>query len=314
MKSLYVYKLNKTSILAAGFFSFCACHNSIYETPMSNKASLRLGHLYSSSAPRSSTWLGNMAYGLDKHTFSLLLNDEIPAIRLRNFVPKDNVAQLSTTISDTVFSLYENVYPPIGKIGITQFEHSSKNKKEYFDQVIDACLVRDRIFKESKVNPLELLKNVLSTLGFEVHIAYEPEEGAYFAGLIRNMGGAADLHFDYAPYDAPDWSIGAVKKQVAFNLYVKLPAIGGETIVYNKLWEPGVYEIFSNNDARSSYGFKKELIKGVNHMKIKPSLGDVWLFNSRNFHEVLSSEGRDRFSISCFIGQTDSPTNLVIWS
>lgn len=300
--------------LAAGCLVFAACQNAEDGNLMQSSQIGNIKRFYSCFVRKTSTWLKNECYNLDKETFSLLLQNKVPAIRLKNFLSQEQSYNLSQNIKNTSFNLYENVYPPIGKIGITQFEHSKKEKRDYFQEVCNASSVRDKIFYDSGVNVLTTLENVLLELGFDPNLALEPGEGRYFYGLIRNMGGAADLHFDYAPYDAPNWFVGKITNQIAWNVYVKLPEEGGETIVYDKIWEPNIYEKFLAGSNTGSYGFKKEVIEDVDYLKIKPSVGDLLFFNSRNFHEVLSSTGKDRFSISCFIGQINDQKSLLLWS
>lgn len=312
-----LFKNNIKSIstgLITGCLVFSACKNADNKGYFKTGQIGRIKNFCSSFPSRNSCWQTNKYSRLDSETFSQLLQNKIPAIRVKNFLSREQALSLSQNIENINFSFYENVYPPIGRIGITQFEYSQKNKIDYFKQVSNASNIRDKIFTSAGIDVLKKLKDTLITLGYNTDIAYESEGVKYFCGLIRDMGGAADLHFDYAPYDAPEWNIGKLTNQIAWNVYVKLPEQGGETIVYDKFWQSKIFEKFLSDNNTGSYGFKKELVEDSRHLRIRPSVGDLWFFNSRNFHEVLSSNGKKRLSISSFIGQVEDQKNLFLWS
>lgn len=131
--------------------------------------------------------------------------------------------------------------------------------------------------------------------------------GKYFAGLIRHIN-VALLHLDFAQLDAPDWKIGCCMEQLSWNLYIRVPKSGGECIVHNRQW--------CTNDEKyklpNSYGYDPSLVENSQTKYIAPVLGDLVLFNSRNFHQVLPGQG-ERITMSSFIGRV--PTgDLVFWS
>lgn len=143
-------------------------------------------------------------------------------------------------------------------------------------------------------------------------LAHEPMHGSYFAGLIRQINNSAKKHFDFAPYDAKGWAIQDVTKQIAWNIYLEMPEHGGETVVYNRPWQPHMYEKFLLEGHHGSYGFSDAAVEGSQAIVIKPRTCDLWLFNTRNFHEVKGSSG-PRITMSSFIGKTNKDA-FVMWS
>jgi 2OG-Fe(II) oxygenase superfamily len=241
-------------------------------------------------------------------TLEALFRNDIPAIRISQFGTVEECNKLAEAAEFIGFDFYENVKPPIGRIGITQFEFGNSRKLGYFDAVQQAEYRKQRIVSLA-FDPLERLTKLLQQhTSIQVGIAQENGYlGQYFAGLIRHIN-VALLHLDFAQLDAPDWEIGNCVAQLAWNLYLKVPKNGGECVVHNRQW--------CMNDEQyklpSSYSYDANLVKDSEVKYITPVLGDLVLFNSRNFHQVLPGEG-ERITMSSFIGKMPKG-NLVFWS
>lgn len=248
-----------------------------------------------------------------KRNFELLLRNKIPAIRIANFYTPTECEQFSKAAQDMGFDYYKDVIPKIGRIGITQFEHTRTEPDIYFRKVGKACEVRDEIFKNANIiNPLERIIDMLrSEIGVSTDFAKDDKHGIYFSGLIRHIR-EAFLHFDYAKIDAPEFSIKNVVNQLALNVYFQASDHGGECVVYNQPWKPNVFATHLMPGHSGSYGYTNDVTKGVESFFIKPKHGDLWFFNTRNFHKILYGSGL-RLSFSSFIGQTDKK-ELVLWS
>lgn len=260
------------------------------------------------------TWLtvSDKDLTFSKQNLELLLRNEIPAIRIPNFYGPSECENFSKAAQDHGFDYYKDVYPKIGRIGITQFEHTNDEPKVYFSKVAKANQVRDQIFKNANISPLERIIDLLrSETGLPTDIAKDNEFGVYFSGLIRHIK-EAFLHFDYAKFDAPSYSINNVVNQLAFNIYFQTSEHGGECVVYNQQWQPGLFEKYLLPGHSGSYGYSNGATKGAECFFIKPKTGDLWFFNTRNFHRILYGSGT-RLSFSSFIGLTDK-YDLVLWS
>lgn len=259
-----------------------------------------------------STWKNLEIQGLTPHKLEELFKNQIPAIRVRNFLSVSQCERLVSAAEQLGFDYYENVTPPIGRIGITQFESSQKEPETYFDKVKEACAKRDEVYSAAGTDVLEsVIKVVRSVSSLQAGVAHDSLRGEYFAGLIRQIN-QAHLHFDFAKFDAPGWHISGVEQQLSWNIYVSIPQRGGELVVHELPWEEEIYEKFLLPGHSGSYGFEKELVSNVRRVDITPEIGDLVVFNTRNFHEVKTGEGK-RISISSFFGK-HSNGKIVFWS
>lgn len=257
---------------------------------------------------KATKWLTLNDCEMSYANLQALLSNEIPSIRVSNFASSEECHKLAVAIDKFGFEFYKNVEPPIAKIGINQFEYINAGKSGYFDGVKKAKTTYNQI-TSSSFDPLQRLTTILrQNVSNQVEIAYENEAyGYYFAGLIRHIN-IALLHIDFAQLDAPDWKIGNVTSQLVWNLYVKAPSTGGVSKVYNRQWQPDdeKYKILG------SYGYDYSLVANSEVKHNIPVTGDLVIFNSRNFHEVVPAIG-ERITISSFIGKMPGG-DLVFWS
>ncbi len=160
-------------------------------------------------------------------------------------------------------------------------------------------------------NPLDRLIQVLAEASsVEVGVAEEPGFGKLFAGIIRKASKGIGRHSDYAPFNAPDYSIGQIDAQLGWNLFFDVPGSGGETIIYNRPW---TVEVKPGEEPPMSFGLTDEVVAGADTARYAAAAGDVVIFNSRNPHEVTPGEGGDRLQIGSFIGRRPDGS-LVLWS
>ncbi|ALF56359.1 hypothetical protein ACX27_12185 [Nostoc piscinale CENA21] len=245
---------------------------------------------------------------MNSENLQALLRNEIPSIRISKFSSIEECHKLALAIEKVGFDFYRNVEPPIGRIGTTQFEYRNRDKSGYFDAVKKASQTYNKVTSLA-FDPLKRLATILrQNVSSKIEIAYENENyGYYFAGLIRQIN-IALLHIDFAQLDAPDWRIGNISSQLVWNLYIKAPSQGGICKVYNRQWQPDdeKYKI------PGSYGYNSSLVANSEVKQNIPITGDLVIFNSRNFHEVLPGIG-ERITISSFIGKMPGG-DLVFWS
>lgn len=241
-----------------------------------------------------------------------LFENRIGAVRVPNFVDMASTRAAAAGILERKPTPYENVDPPIGRIGITQFEHcgGALRRAAYFDLARDAEKVRREVFAGAG-DPVDSVVRALDA-AWEgaVGIAEEPDGSQYFAGLVRVIGEGL-LHCDWAPYDAPaeQWSIGRVSAQITWNIYCQMPSSGGATVVYNRPWTADAQAF----QIPGSYGYREDLVSGREQLRIDPGECDLVLFNSRNFHRIESGVGAARLSVSSFVGR-HADGSLVLWS
>ncbi|WP_340450477.1 hypothetical protein, partial [Halalkalibacterium halodurans] len=245
-----------------------------------------------------------------------LLKGEVGAVRIQNFLSEEACNKCLEAIKNNGVDYYEGVYPKIGKVGITQFEHrfSAEKKKEYFAKAKQANHVRESIFQASNDPVKEVVEAVQE--GWEHPVTFAVEKGTneqYFAGLIRVMNRAL-LHVDWAGgLDGlfPEWSIGEINAQLAWNIYLQPSNSGGSTIVYRRLWRKSDETFYKLQD---SYAYSEEVVADSDFVRIIPQQGELVFFNPQHYHEVQMTEGdTDRITVSSFIGLMPDQ-RLVFWS
>jgi len=130
-------------------------------------------------------------------------------------------------------------------------------------------------------------------------------------GLIRAIPGEARPHVDDARRDRPDLpGIEQVCGQFAANVFLDVPAAGGELSLWSETPSPGrLKELAVVGD----YGLNRDLL-GSPAVVIKPQVGDLVLFNARKPHAVSDSHGQYRISQSGFIGFRSMVDKLQLFS
>ncbi|MET9428493.1 hypothetical protein [Streptomyces sp. NPDC003036] len=131
---------------------------------------------------------------------------------------------------------------------------------------------------------------------------------AVFGGTLREINAGALVHYDDINREFPaglfDQEIVA---QLAFNVWVTVPATGGATTVWRHRWEP------ADERHREAYGYRPETVEHSQHISLAPELGDGLLFNPANFHAVEPNPTGRRVAFAFFLGLTTTG-QLIAWS
>jgi hypothetical protein len=251
----------------------------------------------------------------NREMLNKLFNNEIAAIVVPAFTSQDRCQLAAKAVLAHGIEFYKDVYPKIGKVGITQFEYNRDlvQKNEYFTQARHADAMRRQLFAESGDFVPEVITFFKDAWCGDAQIAMEEDtHQAYFAGLIRVLPKQLLLHYDWAPVDGPNWAICHIAAQLTWNVFLQTGSSGGATIVYKRPWPDESDERYA---VAGSYGFDSAAVKGADFVKLPPRVGDLVIFNSRNFHEVEETlDGTDRITVSSFVGLLESQNKLVFWS
>jgi hypothetical protein len=163
---------------------------------------------------------------------------------------------------------------------------------------------------------------------WDVGVASEGKSQDYFSGIFRCINESTPIHCDWSPYDSrtEDWMVKHITRQGVFNLYLA-PFHGGRTEIYDTQWTEEALQ-FRDPD---SYGYWPELVKGRQKAVIRPEVGDLYFFNTRNMHQVFPVEPtpgaptddgsggrRQRLTLSSFYGlipgNGQQRPRLILWS
>jgi hypothetical protein len=247
---------------------------------------------------------------LSRELLDAVFENEIAGVRIPQFVSPDACRIGAEAVKADGFDYYETVDPPLGRIGIAQYDHRM-DKPSYFRLAAAAHETRQRIFAGAG-DPVEL---VIDALGKawpgKVGLAGEDAYGAYFAGIVRVTVGGIRMHCDWGPQDAPGWLIDSVTGQLAWNIFYDVTETGGETTVYERPWTPEL-EAFADQE---SFGFyQAAAVADRARYEVDPGRGELVIFSSRNLHSVAPATGDGvRISASSFVGRLPNGS-LALWS
>jgi hypothetical protein len=257
----------------------------------------------------SSSWDIVQVNELSKDLLDGLFANDIAAVRIPNFVSPESCRIVSETVVRNGFDYYETLDPPLGRIGIAQYDHRD-DKAEYFRQAELAHQTRERIFAEAG-DPIPTVIDALTPAWpGKVGLATEDAYGAYFAGIVRITVGGIKVHCDWAQHDSIGWHVGTVTSQLVWNLYYDVTEEGGLTTLYRRPSTPDI-----ESYAEGAWGFyRPEAVEDCESHTVRPVPGEVILFNSRNAHAVSPATGAGvRVSASSFVGSM-ADNSLILWS
>ena len=260
----------------------------------------------------SSHWTSGPLEHLDRGSLESLLDNRIPAIRLHGFASAPECRAFCAATRAGALRYY-NVQPPVGYIGMAQYEYRwDRPKADYFADVAAANAAQRAVFAASFDAVARVADALTAAWGAAAGVAHEPGLGPYFAGIIRVADGGIRMHADYAPYNSPEYDIARIDAQIGWNIYFEVPEEGGDTLVLNAPWSPTMH----GKVPPRSYDIAPEADAEVERFAFHPKAGELILFNVRNPHEVRagrSADGRARISIGAFVGRLPEGT-LVMWS
>lgn len=129
-----------------------------------------------------------------------------------------------------------------------------------------------------------------------------------FGGTLREINAGALVHYDDINREFPTCPFDQhIVAQLAFNVWVSVPATGGATTVWRHRWEP------ADEQHRQAYGYRPEAVEHCQRVSLTPELGDALLFNPANFHAVDPNPGGRRIAFAFFLGLTTTG-QLIAWS
>jgi len=260
------------------------------------------------------TWEDTQERELTLDNLLALLNNEIAAIRIKDFASSEECAEFSASVKAGNVKYY-SVKQKIGYIGQAQYEYRwNSDKTEYFRAVEVARKDLYEVLARTFDPVQRLIEWIQAVYPAPVGVAHEPSLGEYYAGVIRLASQGVDLHADYAPFNTLDYAISDIDAQLGWNFFAEYPGAGGLTTVHNAPWTPKC----KDGEIPQSYGLDHKIVEGAPSITYTPTAGDVVIFNTRNPHEISGAEAgadpnKDRVSIGSFIGRMPDQS-LVLWS
>jgi hypothetical protein len=257
-----------------------------------------------------STWEVLELPALTHDALQALLGNEVGCVTVPDFIDEEQrEATYAALMESQDWSFYEGTSPPLGRLGMTQYEHHEA-KDDYLASAPTATARRSEILSPLP-DPIDTVIDAFDAAWPGGVGLAEEDNRPYFAGVFRRGGGGGvAIHADWGPRDGPGWAIERITGQFAWNLFFSSPGEGGELIVYDYPWEPELEE-----HARQRFNdYDPKLFESSRKVEVAPEPGLLMVFNSRNAHAVgPSSNGEARVAVGSFIGVTDDG-NLAFWS
>jgi hypothetical protein len=241
-----------------------------------------------------------------------LFNNKCAAITVQNFLSSEEIEKILAVIHEFGLRYYnyrvddENV-PKAKHIFDTHYHYEQKTPDDYFPGAKENNLQYQEFSRKIGFDPALKVATYMGEI-VKKPVAIAQQDGKeYTYAMVRELSSSALLHADYAKFIPDYWSINCTKAQYAWNIYLTDPGEGGETVVYNRLWEKEDDE----NILGETYGYHRNIVDGKQSIEIKPAPGQLTFFNSRNFHEVKASS-RIRVTVGGHIGLTDDD-EVIMW-
>jgi hypothetical protein len=247
---------------------------------------------------------------LTHDSLQAVLENEAGAVVVPDFVEREQrEAAYAALLEAPDWSFYEGTSPPLGRLGITQYEHFEA-KDAYLDASPGANARRSAVLAPLP-DPVEEVIDAFDA-AWPGRVGPAEEDGRpYFVGIYRRGGGGGvKIHADWGPRDGEGWMIERITGQLAWNLFFSSPTSGGELIVYDYPWEPHLEE----HAGQRFSDYDPKLFESSRRVEVPPDPGALIIFNSRNAHAVgPAANGEARVAVGSFIGVTDEG-NLAFWS
>jgi hypothetical protein len=238
---------------------------------------------------------------------------KIGPIRIPSFCSKKPIQHALKRLEDKEIVEYANA-EGVGKIkdlGMALFEIEDEvSKKTYYEQRIHSIRALRRAFSPY-ISPIDKVRVTLDENWKRGASLLDLGEGPLFVGLGRALRKEILPHEDKLERDVPSaTSKISYISQSAFNCYLSMPKKGGELQLWNISLDTKTY----NQLRGSSYGISRSYLPEPK-ITIRPTEGELVIFNSRYLHAVKCSEDLStRVSLSGFILYQGLDKPLHFWS
>ncbi len=248
---------------------------------------------------------------LNRYSITKLLDNELDVIHIEGFYPHElskKFAEKITTHAKLEAYQIQNTVSRLG-MGYIDVGKDPKLAKQYHDEAVDSIwLIRNLIYPYlSPLDHMRLLLQEIWPAGANIeHI----NNKKCFVGTCRFFKPNVKLkpHNDRFARLLFDGDTINIKGQLAVNIYLDMLEEGGDLELW--LTEPSKEQdkIIGIMDGVDREGLPPP------KLLIKPSIGDLVIFNSELLHNVTPGTGHNRVSISSFIGYRGQHKPLTYWS
>ncbi len=231
-------------------------------------------------------WKNFDAYPLTEENLYNLINNHIPLIRIPEFGTTQEAEELAERF--LLFASSSNSVKTVTRFGISQYEQGIVGSKENYFSLAQGAWSDLMKVCETTFNPVTRIIDILRQYFADVDILTEEGYGPYFAGVAKLRTGETPPHSDFPLFGIKDWAIVKMVAQLSWNFYLRLPDRGGELKIWDKLWQKEDDQFL----VQGTYYHDQQVVSNIPYIKVKPVLGELIIFNSRNYHTVLPCQNR----------------------
>ncbi|WP_068317393.1 2OG-Fe(II) oxygenase [Polycladidibacter hongkongensis] len=241
-----------------------------------------------------------------------LIHNEIQILRIPNFIGENACRSISDGLKKTGYNDYLNA-PQVGRIGMSYFE--TGRQPDIIEHYFANALANINLLREACSPypcPMDTFRCVVDETweaGCTLQTLYEKK---MFVGLSRSMKPGIPLkaHHDMFGRHAPNTpESDSLISQFGVNIYIDVPETGGEL----GMWDDELSDDEFLDRRGQDYAIPLDQLRPCDY-SAKPENGDLILFNARKLHAVLPGEGKDRLTISAFLGYRGEKEALTVWS
>ena len=234
------------------------------------------------------------------------------AIEVREFMPRDTCAEILRALETVSFETYntKRIFPPVMRFGVGVSDHNVAGVLA--DTYWEALQEHRQAWRALRLpyDPYDLCRKGLAA-HWPYPVSVATRDGRPLGdGVIREPNGGFQVHFDDAKREFTGSLIdGNLIAQFAFNLYLSVPEVGGETVVWRHRWHPADEAM---RLSYSTYGYPEDVVGDAEFFELWPTVGSALLFDPGNFHAVRPSKDSRRIAIGFAVGLVDTG-ELVTW-
>ncbi|CAB3759068.1 2OG-Fe(II) oxygenase [Paraburkholderia solisilvae] len=198
------------------------------------------------------------------------------------------------------------------RLGIAYAEIRSDEVRRAYHQHAPGNIQRVRRLFGDLASPVDRLRTLLDDVWPEGARLLSVDGQKCFVGVCRYLTPGIDLepHIDNLEWTLPKGIRSTLRHQLSANVYLQVPARGGELELWNVA--PGKSEYAALQGDRH-YGISRKNMRPPD-VVVKPDTGDLIFLNPRFVHAVRPVLDKDRVTLSAFIGMTSEAEPLVYWS
>lgn len=236
----------------------------------------------------------------------------VMVLHVRSFIDAATCALLAQRAEQHGYAPYLNV-PSVRRIGMAFYETEGKPAlvENYFASA-QQNIADFRRACSPFCSPIDNLRCTLDEIWPPGAHLQSLGGRKMFVGLSRCVepGTTFLAHHDIFADDAPGHvEATSLIAQFGANIYIQMPSAGGALLMWKDEIPPAVFNRMRGKD----YGIPIDGL-GPPAVSVRPSPGDLLIFNSRKMHAVSPGNERSRLAVSCFVGYRGESKPLTYWS